>query len=68
MNEDQSVSGWRPSRPLPFYLPFGFVRCECGKRMREKNYAAHWDAEHEADAFLVPDHPSSLDRKSGEPS
>lgn len=60
------MTTWRPSRPLPFFLPFGMVRCECGKvLLSRRRYNKHWDAEHMAAAARDPNHPQSSAQPRG---
>lgn len=52
---------WRPSRPLPFFLPLGLCLCACGSVfLGQRRYNKHWDRWHMADFARDPNHPQSF--------
>lgn len=42
-----SKGAWVPSIPLPYYLAFGRVRCDCGRKFKdEEAYRGHYALKH----------------------
>lgn len=48
ISETQNSKGqWVPSIPLPYYLAFGRVRCDCGSKFRNEDiYKGHYALRH----------------------
>jgi len=45
--QEEHLGSWRVSIPLPYYLRFGRVRCECGEVFwSSKKYRIHYYREH----------------------
>lgn len=42
-----NMGDWVPAIPLPYYLSFGRVRCDCGEKFwGSKNYRGHFALTH----------------------